>query len=283
MPDVAWVDGWKGSLAEARISVQDRGLLFGDGVYEVLRAYGQRIFELRAHLQRLDASLRGLRMSLPLAKRSLATLLQEMVEDSGYAQARIYLQVTRGAARREHLPSKRLRPSLVVWVEEAHPSPVAMYRRGVSVISLEDPRWNRCFLKALVLLPNVLARQEAHKRGAFETLLLGPGRVVREGAGSNIFIVTRGQLRTHPLTREILPGVTRQHVLRLARDGGTPVREARFRYATLLGAEEVFLASTAMEIMPVVKVDGQRIASGKPGVITRELRRRFAESTGQTA
>jgi D-alanine transaminase len=283
VPDVAWIDGWKGPLAEARISAQDRGFLFGDGAYEVLRAYASGIFERRAHLQRLKASLDGLQISSPMSNRALEALLQEMVAESGYTQARIYIQVTRGAARREHVPSKRLRASLVVWVEEARPPSAAMRRRGVSVISLEDPRWNQCHLKALVLLPNVLARREAHKRGAFEALLFGPGHVVREGAGSNVFIVSRGQVRTHPLTNDILPGVTRQHVLRLAQKSGMPVREVRFRYQTLLDAEEVFLTSTAMEIMPVVKVDGKQIASGKPGAITQELCRSFTESTSQIA
>jgi D-alanine transaminase len=281
VPDVAWIDGWRGPLAEAKISVQDRGFLFGDGAYEVLRAYGQGIFELRAHLKRLEASLRGLQIKNPMTIRSFEALLQEMLRDSGYAQSRIYIQVTRGAGRREHLPAKNLRASLIIWFEEAHPPSAAMIRRGVSVISLEDPRWNKCHLKALVLLPNVLARREARKRGAFEALLFGPGRVVREGAGSNVFIVCRGQLRTHPLTSDILPGVTRQHVLRLAQRAGTPVRETPFRYQTLLAAEEVFLTSTAMEIMPVVTVDGNKIAAGKPGRITRELCRSFTESTSQ--
>lgn len=279
MPDVAWVDGWRGPLAAARISVQDRGFLFGDGAYEVLRAYDQRIFEMRAHLNRLANSLRGLHMKLPVSRRTLEGLLRDLVEESGYAQARIYIQVTRGAGRREHLFPKRPSETLVLWVEEAYPAATAKRRRGVPVITLDDARWNHCHLKALVLLPNVLARQEAQRQGAAEAVLLGPGRVVREGAGSNVFIVTRGQLRTHPLDKAILPGVTRQHVLRLAQKAAIPVREKRFRFQTLLKAQEVFLSSTALEVMPVVQVDGHRIADGTPGRITRQLQQSFMEST----
>lgn len=283
MVDVAWVDGWRGPLAEARISVQDRGFVFGDGVYEVLRAYGGRIFQLAPHLDRLEASARGLNLALPRARRSLEILLRSLVRDSGYAEARIYVQVTRGAARREHVFPKRSRETLVVWVEEVRPLAASKGKNGLQVITLDDPRWNRCYLKALVLLPNVLARQEAQSRGADEALLVGAGQVVREGAGSNVFIVSRGRLRTHPLTTDILPGITRQHVIELAGSVGWGVDETRFRLSTLLQADEVFLSSTALEVMPVVRVGRRRIADGKPGPKTRELIQLFKESTQHKA
>ena len=278
MSDVAWVDGWRGPLAEARISVQDRGIVFGDGVYEVMRAYGGRIFQLRPHLERLEASARGLQLSVPRSRRALEILLRSLLQESGYGEARIYVQVTRGAARREHLFPQNVHESLVIWVEEARPINADKRQQGARVISLDDPRWNRCHLKALVLLPNVLARQEAQRRGADEALLVGPGGFVREGAGSNVFLVSGRRLRTHPLTSEILPGVTRQHVIRLATAAGWGVQERRFRLSTLQQADEVFLSSTALEVMPVVRVDRRRIANGKPGPVTRALMGLFEKS-----
>jgi D-alanine transaminase len=273
------VDGWRGPLSEARISVQDRAFLFGDGVYEVLRSYGGHIFQLEAHLKRLESSAHGLRLPLPRSRPFLQTLLRSLLRDSGYAEARIYVQVTRGAARREHIFPDGVRATLVAWVEEARRVPEAKRRAGLRVITQADARWNRCHLKALVLLPNVLARQEAFGRGADEALLIGSGGIVREGAGSNVFIVSRRRLRTHPLTAEILPGVTRQHVLQLAQGAGYAVSEKRFRLSTLLDADEVFLSSTALEVVPVVRVDRRRIGDGKPGPITRELMTLFEKST----
>jgi len=276
--DVAWVDGWVGPLAEARISVQDRGFLFGDGVYEVLRAYGGRIFLLRPHLERLASSARGLSLEVPRSRRGLETLLQSLLHESGYSEARIYVQVTRGAARREHVFPRKVRPSLVIWVEAMHGVADSKRQSGLRVITVDDQRWNRCHLKSLLLLPNVLARQEAHQRGVDEALLLGPGGIVREGAGTNVFLVSRRRLRTHPLTSEILPGITRQHVIGLARAAGLGVDEQRFRLSTLHKADEVFVSSTTLEIMPVVQVDGRRIGTGKPGAVTRELMHLFEES-----
>lgn len=283
MTDLAWVDGWQGPLSEARIPVQDRGFLFGDGAYEMLRVYDGELFLVREHLDRLEDSLRGLYIGMPQPRHFIESLLPRLVRESGHRQARVYVQVTRGVARREHVFPNGVTPSLVVWVEEIHPMPPERRASGVRAISIADPRWNRCHLKALVLLPNVLARQEALENGASEALLIGPGSRVREGAGSNVFLVRRGQLWTPPLSPEILPGVTRAHVMRLAGSDGIRVLERRFRLATLLGADEVFVTSTTLEILPIVRVDGQRIASGRPGPVTRRLTSLFEESTRRTS
>jgi len=279
--DVAWVDGWSGPLSEARVPVQDRGFLFGDGAYEVLRAYDGHLFLVAPHLDRLEASLRGLQIPLPRSRRFIESLLRRLVRDSGYAQARVYLQVTRGVARREHVFPKHVRPSLVSWAEEAHPVAPARRQQGIAAICLPDPRWNRCHLKALVLLPNVLARQEALQRGAGEAFFVGPGGWVHEGAGSNVFIVRGRSLWTPPLSAAILPGVTRRHVMQLAGAAGFRIHEKRFRLTTLHAADEVFLTSTTLEVLPVVRVEGRRIGSGKPGPVARDLQERFEASVLQ--
>ncbi len=280
MPDVAYVNGWVGPLAAARVSVLDRGFLFADGVYEVLRTYDGRPFELEAHLRRLRHSLRGLRLPLPLPMPRLQALILDLLRRSGYADARVYLQVTRGAGpRRQHVFPRGVRPTLVVFVERVVEDARAPHRRGLAVVTMPDPRWRYCHLKTLVLLPNVLARQAAARAGADEAVLLGPGGVVREGSTSNVFIVRGRVLRTHPLGSEILPGVSRHVTLDVARAEGLDVREEPFRLATLLRADEVLLASTALEVAPVVRVDGQRIGPGRPGPVAAALQTRFRART----
>ena len=280
MADLAYVNGWIGSLGEARISILDRGFQFADGVYEVLRTYSGRPFELSAHLGRLEQSLAGLGLRAPLPRRRLQALILDLVRRSGYADARVYIQVTRGVGkRRQHVFPKRGRPTLVLYVERAGSGSAALQRCGVAVVTLPDPRWKHCHLKTLVLLPNVLARQAAARAGATEAILLGPRGVVREGSASNVFIVRKRFLRTHPLGSEILPGVSRQVVLELSRAEGLTVREEPFRLPALLGADEVLLSSTSLEITPVVRVDGRVIGGGSPGPVARALLERFRART----
>jgi D-alanine transaminase len=249
----------------------------------MLRVYDGRLFLVGPHLDRLETSLRGLCIGMPRPRRFLESLLPRLVHDSGHRQARVYVQVTRGAARRQHVFPAQMRPTLLIWVEEVHPVADARRHSGISVISMPDPRWNRCHLKALVLLPNVLARQEASQKGAGEALFVAPGGWVREGAGSNVFMVRRGQLWTPPLSPEILPGVTRGHVLGLARTEGIGTIEKRFRLSTLCAAQEAFVTSTTLEVLPIVEVDGQRIGSGKPGPMTQHLASLFEQSTREAS
>jgi len=260
------------------VSVLDRGFLFADGVYEVLRTYDGVPFQLEAHLRRLRQSLRGLRLPLPLPLPRLQALILDLLRRSGYADARVYLQVTRGAApRRQHAFPRGIRPTLVVFVERVVED--GPRRRGLAVVTMPDPRWRYCHLKTLALLPNVLARQAAVRAGADEAVLLGPGGVVREGSTSNVFMVRGRVLRTHPLGAEILPGVSRQVTLAVARAEGLDVREEPFRLAALLRADEVLLSSTALEVAPVVRVDGKRIGGGKPGPVAAALQTRFRART----
>lgn len=271
MPDIAFVNGWIGPLRQARISIQDRAFVFGDGAYEVIRAYGGSPFMLDAHVQRLQASLRGLELALPISEARFVRLIGDLLSRSGHAEARIYVQVTRGIGRREHVFPERVRPTLVVYVDRAHAVPARRRAAGDHAITLPDARWAHCHLKSLQLLPNVLAREAARRRGATEAILIGPGGWVREGAASNVFIVRAGALQTHPLGPEILPGVSRAIVLDLAGRAGIPVRERRFKSDALFAADEVLLSGTMLEIMPVVRIDGKRIGAGRPGPVARRL------------
>jgi D-alanine transaminase len=190
--------------------------------------------------------------------------------------------VTRGVAPRQHAFPAHVRPTLVAFVEALTPLPAGLRRSGVTAVTMADLRWGRCDLKAIALLPNVLAKQWAIERGAHEAIFLGPGGSVREGATANVFAVHGRSLRTHPLGPEILPGVSRSVVLELARDEGLRVREARFGVAALYAADEVFLSSTVQEILPVVRIDGRRIGAGRPGPVTTALWARFRARTAGT-
>ena len=209
-----------------------------------------------------------------MSRRRLERQIRSLVDQSSYRNARVYVQVTRGVARRQHIFPDRAKPSLIIYVEK---TPRAGRARPLRTITLEDQRWKRCSLKALVLLPNILARQAAHQAGADEAILLGPRRVVREGSSSNVFAVHGRTLRTHPLGPEILPGVSRQVVLTLARAEGLRVVERAFRVSTLMTADEVLLSSTMLEIAPVVAVDGRRVGDGRPGPIAQALAKRFQD------
>lgn len=275
MPDVASVNGRIGRLADARISVQDRGFLFADGVYEVLRTYDGRIFELERHLDRFAASLAGLRIRAPLTRPALRRLLQELHRRSGHRDVKLYIQVTRGVAPRRHAFPHRARPTLVAWAERIPSRRRRTPPPGITVVTMADPRWARCDLKCVALVANVLAKQAALDAGADDAVFVGPGATIREATAANVFVVRGNRVYTQALGRDILAGVSRAVVLELARAAGFGVREVQVRLAALRAAEEVFLSSTMQEIVPVTRIDGRRVGSGRTGPVTRELWRRF--------
>ena len=277
MPDLAFVNGTVTLLEEAVIPIRDRGFLLADGVYEVLRCYDGHIFEVEPHLDRLEGSLRGIGMRLPVSRRKLRQLLEELRRRSGHADARLYVQVTRGVAPRQHAFPRHARPSLVVYVEGVPRPRATIAGKGVAAITLRDWRWERCDLKTIALLANVLAKQLAVEAGAHEAIFVGPDGSVREGSSANVFAVRGREVWTHPLGPAILPGVSRAVLLRLARELGLRVRERRFGRRQLYAADEVLLSSTMQEVLPVVRIDGRPIGSGRPGPVARALGERFRD------
>lgn len=275
MPNLASVNGRVVRLGRARVPVLDRGFLLADGVYEVLRTYSGRIFETEAHLNRLGDSLRGARIPWPVPRDILLRHLYRLHARSGWREVRIYVQVTRGVAPRQHGFPSGVRPTWVAWVEKLPPDDAARRRRGVTVITVTDSRWARCDLKSIALLPNVLAKQAAIDAGAHDAVFVGRGGMVREATSATVFLVKGRTLRTHPLGPEILPGVSRSVVIEVARAAGLRVVEKPFRRARLYAADEVFLASTMQEVLPVVRIDGRRIGRGRPGPVAAALQARF--------
>ncbi|MGX2041995.1 D-amino acid aminotransferase [Methylocaldum sp. MU1018] len=252
-------------LNEAKVSVLDRGFLFGDGVYEVVPVYGGRPFRLDEHLRRLDSSLRGIRMTNPLSDDRWAEIFDRLI--TGEHDQYIYLQVTRGAApKRDHAIPADVRPTVFVMCSAITPIPVD----GVRAVTLDDIRWQWCHIKAITLLANVLLRQEAVDRGAAEAILVRDGWIT-EGAASNVFAVIDGVLTTPPKGSDLLPGITRDLVLELARENGVPAVERRIQLDDLKRAPEIWLTSSTREILPVIELDGVAVGRGEPGPLWPQM------------
>lgn len=281
MPAIAFINGRFLPWHEATVPIEDRGFQFGDGVYEVIRTYGGRPFGLEAHLNRLDRSARELSLVQPYTREQWTTWIQQGIRDAGYAEAKVYLQITRGVAARDHAFPSNIAPTVVMTIRELMPFPVKTRESGVIAKTCEDLRWGRCDIKSVNLLANVLAREEAKRAGVFEAILVKDG-LVTEGSVSNVMAVQSGTVVTAPEGPRILSGVTRTVVLDLAKAAGIPVREQFLPVESLYTADEVFLTGTTVEVLAVVQVDGRRIGDGRPGPVARDLATRWAALTGSS-
>ncbi len=271
MEELAYVEGQFVPLSEARISITDRGFVFADGVYEVIAAYHGRAYRLEEHLARLAASAQAIHLILRVDDSELKRIIEIGLEQSGYPRAQVYLQATRGAAPRSHAFPAEMQSNLIVTFRPLQKIPEELRKRGISVITTEEIRWNRCDIKSIALLPNVLAKQKAVEARAFEALWVTVDGTVYEGAASNLFIVRSGEVHTPPKGEKILSGITREVVLECARELDIPASETPVRIEELLEADEVFLTSTTMDVMGVVEVDGKIVGSGTVGPITKQL------------
>jgi D-alanine transaminase len=261
---VVWFNGALTDFSSAKASVEDRGFLFGDGVYEVIRVYDGTPFSLAEHLARLQSSAAGIELALPVSPENIAVIAEDVLKRSGIDNAEIYIQVTRGAARRNHLFPKNATPSLFVGARPVREIPAELRETGCSVVTHPDERWARCNLKTICLLPNVLAKEHASRQGSFEALLIRDG-LMTEGSSSNVFLLIEETLVTPIADNRILPGITRGIVIDLARRQGRSVVERDIPLQELSEAQEIFLTSTTMELMPVVKADGKLVGDGRPG------------------
>jgi len=250
-------------LADARIPVLDRGFIFGDGVYEVIPVYGRMLFRLEEHLARLAYSLRSIRLANPHDARTWATLLGTVVDRNPWDDQSVYLQVTRGVAPRSH-EFPQTPPTVFIMANPLKTPPPESRERGVAVVTREDYRWRRCDIKSVSLLANVLLRQEAEDAGAAETVLLRDGNVT-EASASNVYVVKNGVIASPPKDNLILPGITYDLVLELARAAGLPAEVRPVAAAELLAADEVWLSSSTREVQPVTRVDGKPVGTGQPG------------------
>lgn len=258
---------------EARISVLDRGFIFGDGVYEVWRVVEGKLFEYERHDRRLRRGLKALELSVPARDiDSLPQVAQRLLRENDLllGEGTFYLEITRGAAPRTHaFPPPDTRPTVFAMVSRFE-VPHAVRAAGAKAITQPDIRWLRCDLKTVQLLPNVMAKQKAQAAGAVEAILVRDG-IVTEGTHTSVLGVKDGVLRTHPLSPLILPSVTRELVLEVAKEQGIPAREEALSADEMFGLDELFVSGTTTDITPIVDVDGTRIGGGQPGPVSRAL------------
>lgn len=252
-------------VEEARIPVLDRGFLFGDGVYEVIPAFAGHLFRLTEHLDRLNSSLRAIRMEPPLSHGKWERILGQLIAQYPESDLNVYLQVTRGAdSKRDHAIPQGIAPTLFAMATPVLPRRPDNYREGVAAITLDDIRWGLCNIKAITLLANVLLKQEAVDANATEAILIRDG-VAYEGAASNLFVVQNGTIVTPPKGPRLLPGITRDLILELAASARLPFRESDIPAEELNQADEIWLSSSNREIMPVTLLNGEQVGDGKPG------------------
>ena len=278
MPRIAYVNGRYLPHADAAVHIEDRGYQFADGVYEVCEITRGFIVDMTRHLDRLDRSLRALEMAWPMSRRALQVAIHEVIRRNRVRDGLVYLQVTRGVAPRDHaFPGAHVRSSIVITAKRS--DPVAGAKRaeaGLKIITVPENRWERVDIKTVGLLPNVLARQKAKTEGAHDAWFVDPDGTVKEGASSNVWIVTKDNvLVTRQADTGILRGITRTTVLDVAGKLGLRVEERGFSVDEAKDAKEVFMTSATTVVMPVVSIDGHSVANGHPGSTTLSLREAF--------
>ncbi len=271
-----YLDGEYLPLDQAKISVLDRGFIFGDGVYEVIPAYGGSLLRPEHHMQRLQNSLDAVRIRNPYSAQQWQTIFDRLLSENEHQDQYIYLHITRGVAPRDHRFPDEITPTVFVMSSLLHPVDESLLKTGVSAVSLQDIRWQYCNIKAIALLPNILLRQQAVDQGAVEAILIRDGEVT-EGAASNAFIVSKGVIKTPPKSQHILGGITRDLVVEIAQQHGMAIEEVAIPESELLAAEEVWLTSSTKEILPVTRLNDRPVGDGTPGKSWQEMYRKYQD------
>jgi len=276
MSRVVYVNGSYVPEEQGKISIFDRGFLFADGIYEVTAVVKARLVDYDAHMERLERSLREIRLDWPCSKEELKAMHLDMVKRNNLDEGWIYMQITRGSADRDFKFPKGVKPTLIAFTQAKKlvDNPDAV--RGVSVITVPDIRWARRDIKSVMLLAPVLGKQAAYEAGAFEAWMVEDGKIT-EGTSSNAYIVKDGKVITRGLSNSILAGCTRRALFRLAKEKGVTLEERAFTPDEAYAADEAFLTSASNFVMPIVEIDNKRVGGGQPGPVTRKLREMFLE------
>ncbi|MFZ5523015.1 MAG: D-amino acid aminotransferase [Pseudomonadota bacterium] len=255
-------------IEEAKISVLDRGFIFGDGVYEVIPVYSRKVFRLESHLRRLQHSLDGIKLANPHSEAEWTAIINELVKRNAGQDQYLYLHITRGVAKRDHaFPNPPVKPTVFMMSNPLLTPPAELLLSGVGAVSAADNRWLRCDIKAIALLPNVLLRQLAVDAGCAETILIRDNSFMTEGAASNIFVVKNGKLLAPPKDNLMLPGITYDVVLEIAAANNIPHEVRRIAAAEVFGADELLLTSSTKEVLAITTLDGKPVGTGKPGAM----------------
>ncbi len=274
MPGIAYLNGHFLPLEEAKISIEDRGFQFGDGVYEVIRVYCGVPFRLHDHFLRFERNAQAISLPCPLSNTEWETLIREGIGKNHCGEGKVYIQMTRGVAPREHGFPGSVCPTLMITFQDMNGIDASLQWHGVRAITLPDLRWARCSVKSLNLLPNILAKQTANEAGAFEAILVKDG-LVTEGTTSNVCLVKQGGIVTPSLGDQLLSGVTRAVVLELARKHGIAVEERAVREEELSQADELFLTGTTIEVLPVAQLNGVPVGVQTPGAVVQAIGKAF--------
>lgn len=271
---IAYLNGEFVALGEARISVLDRGFIFGDGVYEVIPAYRRQPFRMAQHLKRLQYSLDGIRLANPHAAADWERLVAELIRRQDFDDQAVYLQVTRGVAKRDHAFPREVSPTVFMMSNPLVLPTSEQVEHGVAVVTAQDNRWLRCDLKTTSLLGNVLMRQLAADRGVVETVMFRDGHLT-EASASNVLIVHAGAIVAPPKDNLILPGITYDAALEIAQEAGLPIEVRPVSHAEALGADEMWLSSSSKEVLAVTRVDDKPFGGGIPGPVFRRVWQAF--------
>jgi D-alanine transaminase len=282
MSRIAYVAGHYVAHRQAAVHIEDRGYQFADGVYEVISVVGGRLVDAERHLARLHRSLGELRIPMPMADAALGIVIREVVRRNGVDTGIVYIQVTRGAAPREHAFPKSVKPALVVTSRRTRPPDPRLGNDGIAVITIPDIRWQRCDIKSIALVANVLGKQQAREAGAYEAWQVDPNGEVTEGTSTNAWIVTGdGEVVTRAPDTAILSGVTRLAIFDIIAREGYRLVERPFTVAEAKTAREAFLTSTTADLLPIVRIDGEPVGEARPGPLAQKLRAAyFAHAAG---
>lgn len=270
MSQTVYLNGKFLPIEQAFVPVLDRGFIFGDGIYEVIPVYSRHPFRLDEHLIRMQHSLDAIRLENPYRNEEWASLARELIAQNDPEDQYVYLHVTRGVAKRDHAFPKDVAPTVFMMSNPLITAPPELYDSGVSAVSAVDNRWDRCDIKAISLLPNVLLRQLAIDAGATETVMFRDG-ILTEGSASNIFATEKGVILAPPKDNHMLPGITYDLVLELAANNNIPVQIGKFDQSRIRQADELWLTSSTKEVLAITTLDGKAIGDGKPGPLFRRM------------
>lgn len=265
-------------IEEARISVLDRGFIFGDGVYEVIPVYSRKAFRLAEHFRRLQYSLDGIKLANPHSNGEWTDITNELIARNSGDDQYLYLHITRGVAKRDHaFPNPPVRPTVFMMSNPLSVPPESLLQSGVGAVTAQDNRWLRCDIKSIALLPNVLLRQMAVEAGCAETILIRDDSFMTEGAASNIFVVSNGRLLAPPKDNLMLPGITYDVILEIAAANSIPFEVRKIAVGEVFAADELLLTSSTKEVLAITQLDGKPVGNGKPGAMFSRLHKLYQD------
>ena len=284
MNQTVYLNGQYLPMIESQISTQDRGFLFGDGVYEVIPVFNKKLFEFDAHFERLENSLKAISIANPLTKKEWFKLLEILIEKHPWENQFLYLQITRGVQMvRNHMPDDCLTPTVYAYTNPLHSLDENIVKKGIKVITLEDIRWLRCDIKAITLLPNIMMKLAAKNQNADDAILISQDQKVLEGTASNVFVVKNDILFTPSTSKNILPGITRLVVERIAKKHHIELKETELTLNDLEQADEIWLTSSTKNALPVCELNGNKVGTGVTGKMWHKVNTLFAETIKEIA